>query len=243
MKNVIVLGALLGCLAGAAVAVAADGRIPNRQVVGEFAMGATYSTGNTKRKGLDVEGKARYRIGRAEDKYRIAAEYARDTGRTTARRWLVGYQSNLDIQDGIYALGFLQYEDDRFSGYLTEIEGGFGAGYRVLQTADMLLAVEVGPGYRLSRKRSPASDEKKVFGRGVVLFEYSMSDTAKISNELSLNWDNARKKVENTFAVTSQLVGSLAGRVSVNVRHNSDPPAVTVKKTDTVTKLALVYSF
>jgi putative salt-induced outer membrane protein YdiY len=118
----------------------------------------------------------------------------------------------------------------------------------VLQTADMLLSVEAGPGYRVSRQRSPLSDQKKVYGRGVVNFEYILSQTAKFTNEFSLKWDSDRKKVENTLAVTSKLVGSLAGRASVNYRYNSDPPArpapaLPIKKTDTVSKLALVYSF
>ncbi|MDX2221506.1 MAG: DUF481 domain-containing protein [Rhodospirillaceae bacterium] len=216
---------------------------PDRQLVGEFALGGSYATGNTKRRAVDVDGQARYRAGRVEDHYKIAAELARENGRTTAKRWMLGAQSNVDIQDNLYGFGALSYEDDRFSGYAYEAEAGVGVGYRVYQSATTRLSLEVGPGYRIGALRAPVSDEKELFGRGSILFETQLSDTAKLTNDFSVAYDSDRTKIEDTLALTATLVGSLAGRASFNLRYNSNPPGLTIKKTDTVTKFALVYSF
>jgi putative salt-induced outer membrane protein len=140
-------------------------------------------------------------------------------------------------------LGFAQYEDDKFSGFQSEIEAGLGVGYRVLKTSNMSLSVNAGPGYRIGKLQAPLADEKEIFARGTALFEWAMSDSAKLSNDFSLRWDDERTKIENTLAVTSKLVGNLAARASFNVRHTSNPPRANLKKTDTITKLALVYSF
>lgn len=236
---------------GLAVAIIAAGpgwgagaaETPERQFVGEFALGGSYTTGNTKRRAVDIDGQARYRAGRVEDHYKIAAELARENGRTTARRWMLGAQSNIDISDGLYGLGYLGFEDDRFSGYQYEFDGGIGIGYRVYQSATTRFSVEVGPGYRVGALRAPLGDEKKLFARGTALFETQLSDTAKLTNDFAVTYDSIRTGIEDTLALTATLVGSLAGRVSFNLRHNSDPPAAGIKKTDTVTKFALVYSF
>ena len=223
--------------------MALDSAVPNRQWVAEVALGGSLATGNTDRQGLDLDAKAKYRAGRVEDRYKLIAELNREDGKTTSQRRVAGYETNIDIQDGLFVLGFVQIEDDKFSGFRSEIESGLGVGYRVLSTAAMNLSVNAGPGYRISRARPPSRDEKEIFARGTVLFDWQMSENAKLANELTISWDAERTKLENTFAITSKLIGSLSGRTSVNIRYNTNPPGVTIKKTDTISKVALVYSF
>ncbi len=225
------------------LAHAADTKIPAGKWVAEVAAGGSLSTGNTRRNALDFDGKAKYRLGRVEDRYKLKAELGRDKGVTTSQRWVAGTETNIDISNELYALGFANYEDNKFSGFLSEIEGGLGVGYRILQTSTMLLSINAGPGYRVSRLKRPLRDEKEIFARGTALFEYQISDNAKLSNDLSVRWDSERTKIENTFAVTSKIIGSLSGRASLDARYNTNPPGALVKKTDTITKVALVYSF
>jgi len=222
---------------------AADGQTPDRTLIAEIALGGSLSTGNTDRQGLDLDAKAKYRAGRVTDSYKLLAELGREDGAATSQRWVAGFETNVDFRDGLYALGFVQYEDDKFSGFQSEIEGGLGVGYRILQTATMTLSVDAGPGYRIGRVRAPLPDEKEIFARGTALYDWQMSDNAKLSNELVISWDQERTKVENTLAVTSKLIGALSGRASVNVRSNTRPPSAGIKKTDTISKVALVYSF
>jgi len=222
---------------------AAEPRIPSHDWISELALGGSLATGNTQRNAFDVDAQAKYRAGRVEDHYKFKAELGRDGGVTTSQRWVVGYDTNIDIADGLFASSFVQYENDKFSGFQSEIEGGIGVGYRVLQTQSVKLSVNAGPGYRVGRLKKPLPSEKEIFARGTALLDWQMSENAKLTNELTISWDSERTKVEDTLAVTSKLIGSLSGRASVNVRYNTAPPRVTIKKTDTISKVALVYSF
>lgn len=220
-----------------------DMRPPERQLVGEFALGGSFANGNTEHRAISLDGKAVYRAGRVEDKYKAAFEFVDNGAITIAKRWMVGAQSSVDIQDGLYAFGYGNYEDDRFTGYNYELDGGIGAGYRIIRTESALLSFEAGPGYRYSKLPAPLTKEKKLYARGVINFQYVISGNAKIENETTVRWDSLRTKIDNVFAVTSKFTTTLSGRLSVEVKHNSKPPALGINKTDTLTKASVLYSF
>ncbi|MBL8628803.1 MAG: DUF481 domain-containing protein [Rhodospirillaceae bacterium] len=224
-------------------ATAEDASVPNKTWVSEITFGGSIATGNTERTSLDMEAYAKYRSGRVLDEYKLSAEVAREAGTTTAERIKGGYQTNVDIQDGLFALAFANGEDDRFSGFKYELESGIGVGYRVINTSTMRLSFEGGPGYRYSKATPPLRTEREIFARGTADFEYKISDNATLNNEATISWDDQRTKVENTLSVSSKIIGALSGRTSLNVRYNSNPPAANLDKTDTITKIALVYRF
>ncbi|MBM3514256.1 MAG: DUF481 domain-containing protein [Alphaproteobacteria bacterium] len=238
---------IAGSAASAAAQMQMNGQAPaapQRQWIGEFAAGGAYANGNTERRQLDLDAKVTYRAGRVQDTYKALFELADNGAITIAQRWMVGAQSNIDIMDGLYGFGFINYDDDRFSGYNYELDGGVGAGYRIIRTDAILLAIEAGPGYRYSKVPVLIGPvQKKLFGRGIINFEWIISDTAKIENQFAVWWDSDRSKIEDTIAITSKLTRSFSGRFSINVRRNSDPPAPTLNKTDTLAKVALIYSF
>ncbi len=217
---------------------------------GEINVGGSIATGNTDTTRVDAEIKARYRAGRLEDNYRLMAEFADDNGTTTAQRILGSVESRYDMRDSLFVFGYLEYDDDRFSGFKYEVEAAAGAGYKVFDEDDMRLLIQAGPGYRYSKLSTPTppapplvnSSEDEFLVRGSANFEYDFSDNVAITNDFIVTWDSDRTKIENTIALTSNLIGDLATRISFNVRHNTDPPALT-RKTDTLSKVSLVYGF
>lgn len=218
-------------------------RAPNRQLIGEFALAGSFSNGNTERKSIDLDGKAVYRAGRVEDKYKAQFAFADNGAITIAKRYMFGAQSSIDIQDGLYGFGYGNYEDDRFTGYNYELDGGIGAGYRIIRTENALLSFEAGPGYRYSKLPGLLGKEKKLYARGTLNFEYIVNGNFKVDNETMIRWDSIHTRIDNTFAVTSKFTTQLSGRMQVEVRHNSKPPLAGINKTDTVTKAGVVYSF
>ncbi len=225
------------------VAVAEDASVPNKVWVAEITVGGSLATGNTERSAIDTEAKVKYRSGRVLDEYNFSGEMAREFGKTTAERIKGGYQTNIDIQDGLFGLAFVNAEDDRFSGFDYEAESGIGAGYRVINTAKLLVSVEGGPGYRYSKATPPSITEKEIFARASAEVDYKISDNATLNDEITISWDDERTKIENTLSLSSKIYGQLSGRTSFNVRYNSNPPTATLDKTDTITKVALVYRF
>jgi putative salt-induced outer membrane protein len=114
----------------------------------------------------------------------------------------------------------------------------------------MRLLLQIGPGYRYSKFPKPAlsalpivsSNENKLLIRGSADFEYVITNTLSMTNAFIVTWDSNRTKLENTTAITSELIGDLSTRLSLNIRYNTEPPLLT-QKTDTLTKVSLVYGF
>ncbi len=229
---------LLGAAPGAAQSTDAE---PSKNWEAEVALGASLSTGNTDRKSVDVDAKASHRAGRFEDHYKLSGEFARESGSTTASRVNGGVQSNYDITDRFYALGFAEVERDRFSGFRYETEVALGVGYRVIDTDDLSFDVELAPGYRHGAIRGGGTDNK-AFIRGSALLNYKISDTATLTNEATVSGESGQVRAENTLALTATVVSDLAARLSFNIRYNSNPPA-GAEKTDTISKAQLVYAF
>ncbi|NKB45705.1 MAG: DUF481 domain-containing protein [Alphaproteobacteria bacterium] len=217
---------------------------------GEVNIGGSMATGNTDTTRVDAEIKARFKAGRLEDNYRLVGEFSDDNGTTTAQRILGSIESRYDMRENLFIFGYLEYDDDKFSGFKYEVEAAFGAGYKVIDDSNMRLLVQAGPGYRYSKFSTPVppslpllnSSENEFLVRGSADFEYDITDTVNLTNVFIVTWDSSRTKLENTTALTSKLIGDLSTRLSVNVRYNTDPPLLT-KKTDTLSKVSLVYGF
>lgn len=240
VENAALAGTLALFLGGPALAQSEESQ-PPQSWEAEVALGGSLSTGNTDRQALDVDAKASHRAGRFEDHYKLSGEFARENGSTTASRLNAGVQSNYDISEKFYALGFAEIERDKFSGYRHEEELGLGVGYHVFDTETLSFDIELSAGYRHGAIRGGGSDNK-VSMRGAALLAYQISDTAKLTNEAVVSGDAGQFRAEDTLALTATVISDLAARLSFNIRYNSNPPA-GAKKTDTLSKAQLVYSF
>ena len=163
------------------------------------------------------------------------------SGVTTAQRIQGSAQTNVDIRDRMYGFATAAVDDNRFSGYRYEINASLGLGYRLIDTG-RTLSMEAGPGYHVAKVRATGEEQNALFVRFYSAFRHEISDTARLTNDLLVTVDHITTRLENTVAVTSKLVGNLSGRVSFNVRHDTEPRP-GLKKTDTLTKLSLVYGF
>lgn len=208
---------------------------------GEVSLGGSLATGNTQRKSSDLDLRLNHREGRLEDRFHLAGTMAWETGNTVAQRIEASAQSRFDWKPRSYTFGLAELTDDRFSGYRYEAAVSAGIGYRLIDTPRTSLTVDAGPGYRVGAVKV-GNDEKEVLARLGSNFRHDLSDNARITNDAVVTYDAVRTRAEDTIAVTSKLIGELAGRASFNVRYNSDPPA-GIKSTDTLSKLSLVYGF
>ena len=210
--------------------------------VGEIAAGGAVATGNTSRRAFDLDLRAVKREGGIENRYRFVGDVAWQSGVTTSQRVQASAQTNVDIRDRMYGFATAALDDNRFSGYRYEINASLGLGYRLIDTGRTLLSMEAGPGYRIAKVRTTGEEQNAVFARFYSAFRHEISDTARLTNDLLVTVDHITTRIDDTVAVTSKLVGNLSGRVSFNVRHDTEPRP-GVKKTDTLTKLSLVYGF
>jgi putative salt-induced outer membrane protein len=130
---------------------------------------------------------------------------------------------------------------------------GVGAGYHVFKEKPLTWSVEIAPGYR----RSKIADSFLVgpplitilggtandFAlRGSSKFAYQFNENVNFTNDTDVIWTDTSTQTVNTAAVTAQLTERISGRVSFQVRHETDPPLGFVN-TDTATRASIVYGF
>lgn len=249
MKRLLLTTAFLG-LAGIAVAQE-EPATTGPQWSGEGAFNAGSTTGNTETTDIGLT----LKLSRATELWTIGFDAAADFGETdgveTRNRWGLGIQADRTITERWYGFGRASYEQDEFSGFDSRTFVGGGLGYVAFDTEATKWRLEGGPGYRIDEVSAsivngvvvtPATTEESVAVRAASEFSYKFNDAVTFSNDTSVTWADVSTQITNTAAITAQLTDRISGRVSFDVRNDSNPPA-GFESTDTATKVGVVYAF
>lgn len=207
---------------------------------GEVAAGANATSGNTDSTAASLSAALQWNFTGWEIESNGSLEYASDGDTKTTQRYYLDSTVRRDLTERLYAFGFASYTDDQFSGYKYETAGNAGLGYRIYTGKRLKLDVEAGPGYRYSELNN-GGVETEPTARVASGLVWNLSDNAKLTNDLAINVGTDKTISSDTLALTTKLIGALAARASVAVRHNSAPPAGN-EELDTTSKLSLVYS-
>lgn len=235
LKNNIALIILLG---STGQLIAAESAQPWK---GSAELGIVSTSGNTETTSI----KARAGVVHEQDKWRHTAKFdalnTSDATRTTGERYALSGKSDYKFDGRSYAFGLVSYENDRFAGFDYRTSEALGYGYRVISQDNLTLDLEAGPGARQTQLRnSPSENEFMGYIGGKLLWKFSPS--ASLSEDLTTEIGSDTTITRSVTALTAQLVGSLAMKLSFTARHVSEVPA-SVKDMDTETAVTLVYGF
>lgn len=220
----------------------ADQPIKKYGWAGEIDIGGSRTTGNTEREQTSSAIKLTKSYPVWSHEINMTFDLARKDQETSARRLVTNFETRYDPSNGFYAFAFLQYEDDKFSGFDYELTESAGMGYRILNSKNVTWNLELGPGARQSVVSRTNKTETEIVGRGKSAFSWKISETAELSNDTTVIGGEDRTTTENTTALSTTIIGSLSARLSFQVRHNSNPPSDT-ESTDTLSKVSLAYGF
>jgi putative salt-induced outer membrane protein YdiY len=84
--------------------------------------------------------------------------------------------------------------------------------------------------------------EDEYGGRVNTVFNWNISENFAINNTGSAFVTDARTSLENTVAMKTKITDRISGKLSFNLKHDTDVPFDTVR-TSTETKATLLYSF
>lgn len=208
---------------------------------GEGQVGAYLSTGNSKTSGVTVglnltkEGmKWRYN-------FRALADYQRTNGETSRNQWLIALEPNYKFDDRFFAFGLLQYEKDRFQGFSSRETVGGGLGYRVIAQPRLTLDLKAGPTWRHTDYIiGPNSD--KIDALANATMAWKITPTVTLSENGSAYIGSGDKTFMSLTALDAKLGGKLSARISYQVNYETDP-LPGIEKTDTLSRVTLVYGF
>lgn len=207
---------------------------------GQVELGGFRTTGNTDTAG--VSGALRiHRDGlRWRNNATATADYQENQGITSRERYTGALEANYKFSKKGYAVGIVQYENDRFLGYEGRYSASLGLGYRALE-GRMQLDLEAGPAIRHTNY-TETETETAIAARGSVDFTWKLSRTVSFDHDLSLYADHVNSSVIGLTSLSAKLWGPLSAKFSYNVQFESRPTNER-KQLDTTSRAALVYDF
>ncbi len=212
---------------------------------GEASLSGSTTSGNTQTTDIGIALHLTKEDGPWTNKLDTTYDLGKSSGIDTKNRWYIGYQLNREINEQLYVYGNANYFNDDFGAYQQGTFIGTGFGYKIIQSEPTQWNVEGGVGYR-SQKLQPtdlisAISQNEFAVRAASNFTYQFNDAVSLNNKSEVIWSDTDTYLWNDIGITANLAGNLAARLSFKVDHHTDVPFST-KKTDTITRGALVYT-
>lgn len=208
---------------------------------GEINLGYVSTSGNTDTQTLSFKAEAEASYKNWAQLIRLEALNSSDNNVRTAERYAGLLKTDYNFTKRSYAFGLLGYESDKFNGYKYQSSIAIGYGYKALDEKSVWLNLEAGPGGRFSKLDS-GEQQNEVTALLAGRFGWQISDNALFEQDLSSEIGEDTTITRSRTALTANIIGSFAMRLSYRIRYNSEPPPET-KHRDTEALASLVYKF
>lgn len=168
--------------------------------------------------------------------------YSRDSGNTSANRFVLANRTDYQFGGHRYAVGALRYDRDRFSSFRYQASAALGYGYRLIDTEIHRLRIEAGPGFRMSEDRATGRQDDQVIARGFFDYRWNVSETTEFNNKTLIEAGSDNTFAENVTSLSVAINSRVSMKAGLTIRRNTDVDPGK-KKTDTLSTINLVYNF
>lgn len=210
-------------------------------VTGRVELGGFTTSGNTSNTGVTGKLDLRREGLNWRHKLLLQGDYQESFGLTSRERYVASYEPNYKFDDRLYAYGALQYESDRFLGYVNRYSASTGVGYSAIRRTGMRLDLELGPAYRYT-DFTDGNMERNVAARGSLAFDWQVSPRINFRQNASAYLQSANSTIASTTSLSARVLGPLQAQISYIVQYESMPPVGRLD-TDTTSRASLVYEF
>ncbi|MCP5381438.1 MAG: DUF481 domain-containing protein [Kordiimonadaceae bacterium] len=200
-----------------------------------------FTTGNTQQKSFGTAAKLHRESGPYQQTIATYFDYNTSNGVTNKRRYGVSFKNDYSISDISYITGFASFEGDSYGAFNKRLTMNAGYGLRVFDNDTYKWNVEAGPAVLMTKPIATDGYETDITGYASSLFTWNVNDRSDFENESKI-FMGSKLVVENKAAYTMKVSGALSGKLSFDVLYNRDAP-VGRKKTDTITRIGVLYDF
>lgn len=206
---------------------------------GEF--GATNSNGNVNSAGASGSVSLVKDGLRWKHSFTASVDYLQHNGVEERDRYFAGHQVNFKFHDRLYALGLTSWEGNRAQGFRSRLIASVGAGYSLIDTPKMSLAVEASPALR--KTDYLATNNNSSFGLRVASnYHWNVTPKLTMSADEQFFREGRNQTLTSETALTMKLIDALAARISYRLQRESKSlPSVT--SSQTTSRVTLVYTF
>lgn len=158
-----------------------------------------------------------------------------------ANRYEAGASSALKVNEVSSWVVALRYEKDDFAPFDRQATASMGYGHNFIKNDTTTFSGEIGPGYRVAKDADTGETEKDVIARGLLEFKHRITDNTQLFNTLLIESGDDNTFGQNDVGVSVAMSEAFALKAGFQVRHNTDV-GPGIEKTDTLTKVNLVYN-
>lgn len=158
-----------------------------------------------------------------------------------ANRYEAGASSAIKVNDVSSWVVALRYEKDDFAPFERQATFSMGYGHNFIKNDTTTFTGEIGPGYRVAKSADTGESEKDVIARGLLDFKHKLTDNTQLYNTLLIESGDDNTFGQNDVGVSVAMSEAFALKAGFQVRHNTDV-GPGIEKTDTLTKVNLVYN-
>jgi len=219
-------------------------------------LGLIVTSTNTTTKSGNASFDAAHKMGRWTLSAGAAALYASAGHYTTQQDTNARLQADLALSKRTFWFSTARWDRNLFTGFAYQESVASGAGFKFIDSPATLLAGELGAGYRIekpetltldtasnveSRTRVPGSMTRDAVLQAGLNYSHSITRSTKLVNNLLVQYGSTDTTTTDNLALQVKVDASLALAVGIQLVNNTNPPAGSVKHTDTVMTVNLVY--
>ena len=208
---------------------------------GEGELGASKVTGNTDTTDVAIGVHLTKEGLKWVHKFNLTADYQRAQGVSGVDKYLTGYEANYKFNERLFSFGLLQWDRDHFAGFNNRVTESVGMGYSIFHSQKLVWDVTLGPAFRqIDQVIGPTQHD--VEARLATHLAWNISDATVFTEEMSFYIGGGNNTSQATTAITTKIIDALAARASFILKKETAPGPGS-KKTDTASRVTLVYGF
>ncbi len=165
---------------------------------------------------------------------------------TSAEKYSIEGKTDYKYSKESYAFVLANYENDRFSDndYQTSVSAGRGYGFSMSETSSLKL--EVGVGYRETKKEDILAIAGESIGETIFRiagnYSWDITKTSKFEQKISSDIGDENTVTKSYTGLSANVAENLALKLSITATHQSEVTLGT-EELDTITAFTLVYNF
>lgn len=208
---------------------------------GSGQLGAFHSTGNSSNTGISA-GLELTRTGeRWSHRLSAQADFQRSEGVTTREQFLLAYEPRFELSENFYAYALSQYERDRFQGFSARYAASGGFGYIVISEDNMTLSLQAGPAWRRT-DFTDGTSESDLSGFVAADFDWQVLENLKFTQDVRAFLQSDNSTISSNTGIQTRFAENFSLGLYYSVEIDTDPPIGAVK-TDTLSRVTLIYDF
>ncbi|EKO3722422.1 DUF481 domain-containing protein [Vibrio metschnikovii] len=208
-------------------------------------------SGNTDSEALNTRVKGEYTRGRHRTNGEWRFYKLDKNGKENKRQSSYSLQSDYKLGPKTYLYGSFRGSDSRYSAYFSDYTWSGGLGYQFTHTDDLLIELEVGPGYRY---QEPNLDKissgdvvfphlvKEPIYRGNLKVEWQALSNFKLLTDLTLVGGESNTRFDSDISIINNITDDIALKVSQSRQYHNRVPT-GLSKADSVLSVSLIFLF